>query len=326
MMGFLTALLNLRPVFPKAPLSVICCLLALGFVLTGADPLSAQSKVLLERQGFPMAFQNGSRVVTFERRPDRILALGLGAAELLAELGLDGFVVGHSLTSPSEKPLPKYAQALARIPNVKLDDILSAETGRSGPDFIFGKYDPVLADQPFLNSYHTLARNKAQFYMEVRDLAKLFAAEDKAGEFIAAQEKKLSSLSDRLAHADRIPVMVISGLRNGSFKTYGGQDFTTDLLSLAGGENVFGYLGTNPELPAERAARHKPVFVLLVDDGKEPVEEKLEALRGDPNLAQLPAIAEGRLFTIEEAYLLPGPRLAESAEILARHLHPSLFD
>ncbi|MDR1297074.1 MAG: ABC transporter substrate-binding protein [Deltaproteobacteria bacterium] len=286
--------------------------------------LFAQNLVALEREGFPMAFQNGRRVVTFEERPVRVLALGLEAAELLAELGLADMLVGAALQSPRQTPLPRYAPALSRVPSVSLDDLPDLELAADGPDFLFGRMSPDLREPAFLKSYHTLAGNKDQFFQEVRDLARILDAEEKAADFIASQNDRLSDVSRRLAKADRVPVLFVRRFQDGTVRTYGGPDFPTSLLALAGAENVLGHLGSEPEVHFSEAWRRKPEAVFLVDDGREPPEERLAALKDDPDFAGLPAVREGRLYHIAEAYLLPGPRLADAVEIMAASLHPSL--
>ncbi|MDR2387093.1 MAG: hypothetical protein LBE80_05845, partial [Deltaproteobacteria bacterium] len=154
---------------------VICGAITLSPL--GQAQILAQNRVTLERQGYPMAFLNGSRIVTFDRQPSRILALGLGASELLVELGLANLVVGRTSKWPEEIALPKYAQELSKIPQIDYDHILDAETDNNGPDFVYGSFTPATPEPAFVKSYHILATNKNQFFGEVRDLGKLFKVE-----------------------------------------------------------------------------------------------------------------------------------------------------
>jgi iron complex transport system substrate-binding protein len=307
-------------------MTVLAALLLTLLPLFAATGLLAQDRVALERDGFPMAFQNGPRVVTFDRRPSRILALGLGASELLVELGLGDLIVGRTLEWPGAEPLPRYAQALSRIPEVDQGGLLLAETQDGGPDFVFGAFGPSTPEPAFLKTYRTLAGDKDQFFGEVRDLARLFKVEAQATAFLDEQERRLAALSSRLAQADRVGVLVIWDFNGGSLATAGGPDFATDLLRLAGARNVFADLGQAPRPGAGEAAARDPSYVLLVDDGRDPLSAKLGALRGDPVLSGLGALEQDRLLVLDGVYLLPGPRLAETAELLARLFHPSLAD
>jgi iron complex transport system substrate-binding protein len=298
---------------------------AISLLPFGQAQILAQNRVNLEREGYPMAFLNGSRVVTFDRQPSRILALGLGASELLVELGLANLVVGRTSKWPEEIALPKYAQELSKIPQINYDKILDAETANDGPDFVYGSFTSATPDPAFVKSYHILATNKNQFFGEVRDLGKLFKVEDRALAFLKDQEKRLSDLSSKLSDADPIDVLVIWNITDDSLVTSGGTDFITEMIQLAGGRNIFSDQGPSPTSTNAQAAALNPNFILIVDDGLTPLSDKILALKGDPVLSLLPAVSDNRLMTLHEAYLLPGPRIADCVELLAKKFHPSLI-
>ena len=300
-------------------------LLALTFLAPAypTTPAAAQNRVTLEREGYPMAFQNGPRGVTFDQKPTKILALGLGSSELLVELGLADLLAWRTPDPSGERPLPKYAQALSAVPEIETASILQIETDRGGPDFIYGLFSPAVPDPPFVKTYHALATNKTQFFGEVLDLGKLFDVEDRAAAFLRDQESRLARLSSKLTAVDPVDVLVVWDLTDDALLTSGGPDFPTEILHLAGARNVFSDLGPSPTSPLSEVVARDPNYVLIVDDGTTPVSAKILALKGDPVLSNLTAVAENRL-TLHETYLLPGPRLADSAELLAKTLHPSL--
>jgi iron complex transport system substrate-binding protein len=273
-----------------------------------------------------MAFMNGGRVVTFDRRPERILVMGLGAAELLAELGLEGLVMAAADIPPHQTPLPRYARTVAAFPVIDAKDLSGFESREDGPDFLFGRPSPLVPEPAFLKAFHTSAGTGEEFFMEVTDIGRLLGAEDRAETFVLAQRTRLSALRRRLAGAGPARVMILRGLRDGSFDTFGGPDFATYLVAAAGGSNVFAFMGSEPNIDGAQAIRHDPDFLLVVDDGAKPVEARMAEIRSDPDFAALRAVREGRVFPLEEAHLLPGPRLSESAEAMARHLHPGLVD
>lgn len=272
-----------------------------------------------------MAFQNGSRVVIFDQQPSRILALGLGASELLIELGLNDLVVGRTSEWSAEQSLPKYALALSKIPMIDYSDILKVETQNDGPDFAYGYFDSSTPEPPFVKTYHLLATNKEQFFGEVRDLAKLFRIETRADNFINDLDSRLLALSARLSEADPVKILVVKDLGDGSITT-SGLDFTSELLRLAGGQNVLANQYHDDKLNINDAAALNPDYILVVDDGRIPLSEKISDIKDDPVLSNLKAVSDDRLLTLQEAYLQPGPRIADSVELLARKLHPSLVD
>ena len=84
----------------------------------------------------------------------------------------------------------------------------------------------------------------------------------------------------------------------------------------------------NPSLE-EVLARKPDIIVITAGMMKEKPEDILEKLKGDPVWKLVPAVAEGRVYFIsgqaENAFLRPGPRLAEAAELLAKMVHPEAF-
>jgi iron complex transport system substrate-binding protein len=176
----------------------------------------------------------------------------------------------------------------------------------------------------YVKTYHILAASPDQFFGEIMDLARLFKVEDRADSFMNGQKKRLSSLSSKLSWADPVTVLVVRSLKDGALLTAGGPDFATGLLSLAGGENVFADLGPSPASSFGEAAARGPDYILMVNDGLLSLDDAVIALKDDQAMSRLPAVAENRILTLPEAYLQPGPRIADSVELLAKRLHPSL--
>jgi iron complex transport system substrate-binding protein len=290
--------------------------------------LVAQNLVALEREGYPVAFQNGHRVVTVHQRPEKVVVFGLGPAELLIELGLAELVVGRSSLDDRFEPLPRYAEALASIPEWKPGSMEAKEAADGGPDFAYGRLDPQAPEMElgFLTVYTSLAGNKSEYYKEVEDLAAIFRVEDRAGAFLAAQEERLAGLSRKVSAREPVRVMVVKELNDDRLVTVGGPDFANDILKLGGALNIFADLGRSPEATREEAAKRHPGFIVVVNDGNGSTAETLSRLRSDPVLSTLEAVTADRVMTIDETWLSPGPRLAEAAELLAKELHPAVME
>jgi iron complex transport system substrate-binding protein len=103
-----------------------------------------------------------------------------------------------------------------------------------------------------------------------------------------------------------------------------------ELVTLAGGRNLFGETGAHsPWLAPEALAAADPDVVLLVPCGFDVARTRAElpALAARLEWRGLRALREGRVFVADgnAFFNRPGPRLADSLEILAEILHPDHF-
>ncbi|MCY4065891.1 MAG: ABC transporter substrate-binding protein, partial [Rhodospirillaceae bacterium] len=103
-----------------------------------------------------------------------------------------------------------------------------------------------------------------------------------------------------------------------------------ELVDMAGGRNLFGAAGEPaPWIDWEdlRAADPDIVLVLPCGFGIERSMAEMPALTAQPGWPDLRAVRNGRVFVTDgnRYFNRPGPRLAESLEILAEILHPAHF-
>lgn len=104
--------------------------------------------------------------------------------------------------------------------------------------------------------------------------------------------------------------------------------WTPGLIELAGGSPVLGNPGANSvtlEWDAVAAADPDAVIVAPCGFGLEQARAALAALENVPQFAAMRAVRSGRAYAIDgNAYVnRPGPRLIDTAEILAACLHPA---
>ena len=102
------------------------------------------------------------------------------------------------------------------------------------------------------------------------------------------------------------------------------------LVEMAGGINLFGKAGEHsPWMEFAELAAKDPEVILISPCGfnMNRAAEDLPVLTGRPEWPQLRAVRERRVFMADgnQYFNRPGPRIAESLEILAEILHPKLF-
>ncbi|MDA0228864.1 MAG: cobalamin-binding protein [Proteobacteria bacterium] len=100
-----------------------------------------------------------------------------------------------------------------------------------------------------------------------------------------------------------------------------------ELVAIAGGNNLFGDAGKHsPRLEFDDLRAVEPDILIFMPCGYDLAKtaEEAEQLLQGPAWAALPAVRNGRAYAVDgNAYFnRPGPRLVESAEILAEIFHP----
>ena len=108
----------------------------------------------------------------------------------------------------------------------------------------------------------------------------------------------------------------------------GGVGFLHDMLTAAGGVNVFADVAAESVQPShETVLARAPEVILEVRAAGLLEPGALEADRGVwATLPSLPALRRGRVhFLTGEHLVVPGPRLAQGIEAFARALHPEAF-
>lgn len=103
-----------------------------------------------------------------------------------------------------------------------------------------------------------------------------------------------------------------------------------ELVEMAGGVNLFGEAGQHaPRLTWEQLAAADPEVILVLPCGFDIARacQDMPVLTGKPGWSGLRAVRQGRVYLLDgnQYFNRPGPRLAESLEILAESLHPDAF-
>ena len=104
-----------------------------------------------------------------------------------------------------------------------------------------------------------------------------------------------------------------------------------EMVEMAGGENLLGETGRHsPWLAPGELAAADPDRIVVIPCGFSLARTEAEAARlvGPSGLGQTRAAREGGVFLADgnQFFNRPGPRLAESLEILAEIVHPGTFD
>jgi iron complex transport system substrate-binding protein len=110
-----------------------------------------------------------------------------------------------------------------------------------------------------------------------------------------------------------------------------GANWIPELIEIAGGKPLLSLKGQHsPYISWENLVDADPDVIVIMPCGfdLERTEQESQVLTQHPNWNSLKAVKNNKVFIVDgNAYFnRPGPRLVDSAEILAEIFHPQLFD
>ena len=107
----------------------------------------------------------------------------------------------------------------------------------------------------------------------------------------------------------------------------GGYGFLHDMLIAAGGDNVFSDVRRESvQATSELILARRPEVIIELRVGDMPPYQHTKEFEVWNRLSSVPAVQSQRVFLLTDARtVVPGPRVAEGTELLARALHPDAF-
>lgn len=286
---------------------------------------------------------NDGKVVSFPACPSRIIAISYGLAELLCALGQADRIV--AVVAPKEEIrylLPQYQEALQNVPVIRcgeLDLPTCADLQMFAPDFIISScYYPRYLQRNGQDlggaclyimegtvSGHTTME---YVYRDILNLGKIFCVENRAIELVRQIRTQMGLLTQNLADKKTHPVRVfVYDSRENTPITAKGNTLENNLISMAGGENVFGEGGKTygPVTWAQVAEADPEVIVIHDYTDCMSAQEKMDCLRQREELKGVSAIKSERIVTVHLAEIFPGIQNASFVRKLMQTLHPAVL-
>lgn len=164
-------------------------------------------------------------------------------------------------------------------------------------------------------------------WADIRKVGAALGARDAAETLVAQLQARLRALGQQVAHRPRPTVAALEWFA----PLMAGGNWMPELIEAAGGTSLFAQAGQHsPWLDWADLAAADPDVILLLPCGFRLGESlaDLPALQAHPLWPTLTAVREGRVYAIDGHHYFnrPGPRLVESAEIVAEILHPEACD
>ncbi|MCS7115781.1 MAG: ABC transporter substrate-binding protein [Nitrososphaerota archaeon] len=149
----------------------------------------------------------------------------------------------------------------------------------------------------------------------------------KAESLVADMRKKAQAIADKTKNASR-PRVYVECFFDGGYWSFGAESYISELISMAGGINVFaGFPGNYMAVSTEVVAKANPE-IIIISKGAMAMACGLtpETIKARPGWDVISAVKNNRIYEVEESIMVRGgPRLVKALEEIAKIIHPELF-
>jgi len=260
--------------------------------------------------------------------PQRIVSLIPAVTEMLFALGAGPQVVavGSFDTYPPEvKKLPRVGALI----DPDVERILSLH-----PDLVI-----VFATQTTLREQLGRAQipiyvynhaGLADVFTTIRDVGARVGREKAAADLTSRLEARIDAVRKRIAGRPRPRTLIVFDREKLALRgiyASGGIGFIHDMVDAAGGENVFADVKQQAvQATTELILARRPDVVLELRADPLDAATRAQEVAVWSALSSLPAVRTSRVYFLDEQKtVVPGPRVAEAVELIARTLHPTAF-
>ena len=167
----------------------------------------------------------------------------------------------------------------------------------------------------------------ADVWADVQRVADALGAPQSGAELVGRLQRRMAAIAEQARNQPRRPtVACIEWIE----PLMAAGNWVPELVQMAGGVNLFGEAGKHsPWMNWEQLQETDPEVIVVLPCGFDIQRSRQEmpALTQKPDWPQLQAVRDRRVYLTDgnQYFNRPGPRLAESLEILAEVLHPAAF-
>lgn len=319
------------------PRRVLLPAAALVPLLAGCSAPAERAPAAKAAPGFPYTVTNCGVQSTFQAPPKRAVTMNQHVTEIMLALGLEKSLVGTAYLD--DAVLPAYEKAYDSVP-VLAEEYPSKEALlAANPDFVYGGYASAFdakngSGRDDLKKAGISTRLNTEYcpsgrtsvddlYREVTEVGRTFGVPDRAEKWIAGARATVAADEKRLKGVAPVSVFVYDSGDKTAF-TAGGKGIGNELITRAGGRNVFSDLDKAfGDATWEQVVARKPEVVVIYDYGSTTVEQKKKRLLDDPALKDVPAIRNRRFAVMPLSDTVLGVRVPDAVTKLAAQLHPA---
>jgi len=320
-----------------------------GLAVAGLVLVSAPA--FADEAGFPYTDENCGYTTTYEAPPARAVTLSNNATEMMLALGLEDRMAGTSYMA-NLKISPQYEAAYNTVPVLSPLVATTEQLIEAEADFVYAGYPDgfsesrhtrdQLHDLGMKTRLNTEGCNLGKFgfdelYAEIRSMSAIFGVRERGEALIADIEERLAEVEAKLDGVEAMPVFIFNGGESAP-RAVLGNTMLSHVVERAGGANIFGdvanrYGQVSWEQIAERAPEYIVVYYsgtaggqVVGDPAGELGQARIEILKANPTVENVPGIAGEKFVTIDSVWGQPGPSSIDAVEKLARAFHPDRIE
>lgn len=279
---------------------------------------------LLAAAHVPAASPAAGGVSAGSAPPQRVVSLVPALTEMVFAIGAGSRVIAVSSFDQD----PPEVRTLPRVGALLDPDVERIIALRADLVLLYGSQTDLMTQLDRASIPHFAYRHGglAHVTATIRELGQRLGASDRAEALAGDIDRRLEALRQRTASLARPRTLLVFGRERGSLRNIyasGGRGFLHDMLEAAGGRNVFADVNAESVQASSEMilARQPEVIVELrsLAASNEPADAGMDAWR---TLASVPAVRNHRLHALAGRWhVVPGPRVADTAEAIAQLLH-----
>jgi len=286
----------------------------------------------------PDKFEGGDLVddlgysLTLTSPPERIVSLAPSNTEILFAVGAGDNVVGVTDFCNYPYDFAAWIEAgnISSIGNYyspSVEPIVALD-----PDLVLATTGSLEATETLRDlGYNVLVIEPKNLTFVLRDILLMGRAtnnNDKAVALESEIKQRIDAVANQAAAATTKP-KVYHEIWNEPLMSAGPETFVNELITLAGGENIFMDAETSwPIVSSETIIEKNPDVMVFPDMymGRGNFYETMEAVASRPGWDTINAIKNNTIYEINADIISrSGPRLADALEELAKMIHPEIF-
>ena len=267
---------------------------------------------------------DGQQPQKIAEAPKRIISLVPAVTEMLYAVGVGDRVVGVS----SFDHFPPEVERVTRVGALLDPDVERILALRPDLVVVYRSQTDLLAQlgraqvPAFVYSHAGLADVTAT----LRQVGSRVGAAQRADGLASEIERRIDAQLKRFAGAGRPKTLIVIGRDAFSLRgiyASGGIGFIHDMLTAAGGDNVFADAKKEAvQATSELILARAPDVILELRGDPVDAATVAKEVRVWDALASVPAVRNKRVHIVADPRtVIPGPRVAEAVEVLAKALH-----
>ena len=272
----------------------------------------------------------GTTIAIPASAPQRIISETPADSEILAALGVDSRVIAVDFFTD----YPADLAAKPKITDGQTFNLNDEAILGDKPDLLLGYGGYFKSDEQKLAANHIpvvdlpLVTSLADSLTELKLVGQLVHADAKASTVASGLQQRISTVEGKVRGAKPVSVYIEDGTYNGQYSTFGKGSYGDELISDAGGTNIFASdadSGGYPYVSAEAIINANPQVIVLTEGTQFGGDPKTVAAR--PGWSVIAAVQSNRVYAVNsDDFSRPDAvRLVAALEDLAKVLHPDLF-